>query len=65
MTPQGNGLSSPGAITGNNTGGITNIRPSSGSGGGALSNAGQMMMNSMHHLTAASDRAQNSNQKLT
>jgi len=28
------------------------MRPSSGSGGGALSNAGQMMMSSMHQLSA-------------
>ena len=41
------------------------MRPSSGSGGGALSNAGQMMMNSMHHLNVANDRmnTQGSNQK--
>lgn len=32
------------------------MRPSSGSGGGALSNAGQMMMSSMHHLNVGSDR---------
>ena len=41
------------------------MRPSSGSGGGALSNAGQMMMSSMHHLNVGSDRinSQSSNQK--
>ena len=32
------------------------MRPSSGSGGGALSNAGQMMMSSMHHLNVGTDR---------
>jgi hypothetical protein len=49
--------SSPGQQSGQAPGTMS-IRPSSGSGG-ALSNAGQMMMmNSMHHLTRDSDRQQ-------
>lgn len=65
-----NGNNTGGAVTGLNVASGQNqtytVRPSSGSGGGTLSNAGQMMMSSMHHLNmGGSDRigSQSSNHK--